>query len=59
MKYFEMYKFIYNNWLDDARVPSVASMKWFTEMEEALINENEDVIIKLGLLKLEDNCVKL
>lgn len=45
--------------LGDARVASMASMKWFTEMEEALINENENVIVKLGLLKLEDNIVKL
>jgi hypothetical protein len=40
--------------LHDACVASMASMKWFME-----INENEDVIIELGLLKLEDNSVKL
>lgn len=33
------------NWLDDVGVASMASMKWFTEMEEALIIENEHVNI--------------
>lgn len=48
MEYFEIYKFTNNNWLDDADVTSMASMKWFTEMEEALIMK-----MKMSLLSLD------
>jgi hypothetical protein len=51
----EMLISIYKNWLDDAWVGSLASMVQFMEMEEAVMKENEELIDKLGLLKLDEN----
>jgi hypothetical protein len=33
----------------------MTSMKQFIDMEEALMEENEDVIEQIGLLKLEES----
>jgi len=44
---------IYKNWLDDARVGTLASMGQCMEMEETLMEENEDLIEKVGLLEME------
>jgi hypothetical protein len=33
----------------------MTSMKQFMDMEEALMEENEDVIEQIGLLKLEES----
>jgi hypothetical protein len=33
----------------------MASMKQFMDMEEALLEENEDVIKQIGLLELEES----
>ncbi len=46
---------IYKIWLDDAWVWGLASMGQFMEMEEALMKENEELIDKLGLLKLDES----
>jgi hypothetical protein len=41
---------IYKNWPDDACVGALASMGQFMQMEEALMEENEDLIEKVGLI---------
>ncbi len=46
---------IYKNWPNDACVEDMASMKQFMDMEEALMEENEDVIEQIGLLELEES----
>jgi hypothetical protein len=51
----EMLISIYKIWLDDAWVWGLASMGQFMEMEEALMKENEELIDKLGLLKLDES----
>jgi hypothetical protein len=43
----EMLINIYKNWLNDACV-AFASMGQFMEMEEGLMEENEDLIKKVG-----------
>ncbi len=35
------------------------SMEWFREMEETLMEENEDKIDNIGLLKVDDNFIRL
>jgi hypothetical protein len=52
---FEMLISIYKNWPNDVHVEDMASMKQFMDMEEALMEENEDVIEQIGLLELEEN----
>jgi hypothetical protein len=51
----EMLINIYKNYLDDAHVGNLGSMKQFMEIEKALLDENKNVIKKIGLLELEDN----
>jgi hypothetical protein len=34
-------------------------MEWFREMEETLMEENEDKIDNIGLLKVDDNFIRL
>ncbi len=46
---------IYKNSPNDARVEDMASMKHFMNMEEALMEENEDVVEQIGLFKLEES----
>jgi len=46
---------ICNNWLDDVHVSTLESMNHFMEMKETLMDENEDVIDKIGLCELEEN----
>ncbi len=46
---------IYKNWLNDVHDSTLESMKQFMEMKEALMDENEDVIDKIGLLELVEN----
>jgi hypothetical protein len=46
---------IYKNWLDDARVEGLTSMKQFMDMEEALMEENEGFFDQVGLLDIEEN----
>jgi hypothetical protein len=52
---FEVLICIYKNWPNDACVEDMASMKQFMDMEEALMEENEDVIEQIGLLELEES----
>jgi hypothetical protein len=44
---------IYMIWLDDAYAEALASMGQFMEIEEALMEENKDLIQKVGLLEME------
>ncbi len=47
---------IYKNWLDYAHVGGFpSSMKKFIKMEEALIDENEDVIASFKLLNMNES----
>lgn len=46
---------IYKNWLNDALVGGLGSMTQFMEIEKDLMEENEDLINKIGLLKLKEN----
>jgi hypothetical protein len=50
----EMLINIYKNSSNDAHVEEMTSMKQFTDMEQTLMEENEDVIEQIGLLKLEE-----
>ncbi len=43
---------IYKNWLNDACV-AFMEMGQFMEMEEGLMEENEDLIKKVGFLEME------
>jgi hypothetical protein len=49
----EMLMNIYKNWLNDVLVGALASMGRFMEMEKALMEENKDLIEKVGLLEME------
>jgi len=40
-------------WLDDACVGALASMGQLMEIEEALMEENKDLIEKVSLLEME------
>ncbi len=40
-------------WLDDGCVGALASMGQFTEIQKALMEENKDLIEKVGLLEME------
>ncbi len=51
----EMFINIYKNQPNDARVEEQTFMKQFMDMEEALMEENEDVFEQIGLFKLEEN----
>jgi hypothetical protein len=55
MENFEMFISIYKNWPKDARVGGSLSMQKFMEMEETLMDENENVIASLGLLKVDEH----
>jgi predicted transcriptional regulator YheO len=55
IKNLEMLICIYKNSPNDARVEDMASMKHFMNMEEALMEENEDVVEQIGLFKLEES----
>ncbi len=50
---------IYKNWLNDALVGCLGSMTQFMEIEKYLMEENEDLINKIVLLKLKENGNKL
>jgi hypothetical protein len=50
---------ILKNWLNDALVGGLGSMTQFMEIEKDLMEENEDLINKIGLLKLKGNGNKL
>jgi hypothetical protein len=50
---------IYKNWLNDVHVSTLESMKQSMEIKEASMDENEDVIHKIGLFELEENGNKL
>ncbi len=50
---------IYKNWLNDVHVNTLESMKQFIEMKESSMDENEDVIDKIGFFELEENGNKL
>ncbi len=45
---------IYKDWPNDVRVESLTSMGQFMDMEEALMEENEDLIDKVGLLEIKE-----
>ncbi len=49
----EMQINIYKNWLNDAHVVALESMGQFMKMEAVLMEENNDLIKKVGLLKME------
>jgi len=54
MDNFKMLISIYKDWLDEAHVGGFpSSMKKFIKMEEALIDENEDVIASFKLFGYE------
>ncbi len=55
IKNLEMLISIYRNQPNDAHVEDMASMKQFMYMEEALMEENENVIEQIGLLELEES----
>jgi hypothetical protein len=44
---------IYKIWLDDVHFGALASMGQFMEIEDALMEENTDLIEKVGLLEME------
>ncbi len=50
---------IYKNWSKYVRIGGALSMDEFNNMEKALIEENENVIDKLGLLEWEDKNIRL
>jgi hypothetical protein len=50
---------MYKNWSNNARVDRLGSMWQFMKMKKTLMDKNEDVIEKLGLLELEENDNKL
>jgi hypothetical protein len=52
----EMLISIYKNWFDDVYVGgSPSSLEKFMEKEEALMDENEDVILSLRLLDMDES----
>jgi len=56
MDNFEMLISFYKNWLDHAHVDGFpSSMEKFMKMEEALIDENEDVIASFKLLDMNES----
>jgi hypothetical protein len=56
----EMLISIYKNWPNDDYVGDSSSfMDKFMEMEEALINENEDVIASFEFLDMNENKYKV
>jgi hypothetical protein len=50
---------IYKNWPKYVRLGGALFMDEFNNMEKALMEENEDIIDKLGLLEWEDKNIKL
>ncbi len=50
----EMLITIYKDWSDENHVESLTSMGQFMDMEEALMEENEDLIDKVGLLEIKE-----
>ncbi len=50
---------IYKNWPKYVHIGGALFMDEFNNMEKALMEENEDVIDKLGLLEWEDKNIKL
>ncbi len=46
---------IYKNWPNDVHVGGFSSTNKFMEMEEALMDENEEVITSLGLLDIDES----
>jgi len=46
---------IYKNWLNDVQVGAFALMGQFMEMEEALMENNEELIDKLELLGFDES----
>ncbi len=56
----EMLISIYKNWPNDDCVgESSSSMEKFMEMEEALMNENEDVIASFEFLDMDESNYKV
>jgi len=51
---FEMLITIYKDWPNENHVESLTSMGQFMDMEEALMEENEDFIDKVGLLEIKE-----
>jgi hypothetical protein len=51
----EMLTNIYKNWPNDVHVGGFSSTNKFMEMEEALMDENEEVITSLGLLDIDES----
>jgi hypothetical protein len=50
---------MYKNWSNDACVGMLGSMKQFMKMKKTLMDKNEDVIEKIGLLEHEESDNKL
>ncbi len=50
----EMLITIYKDWPDENHVESLTSMGQFMDMEEALMEKNEDLIDKVGLLEIKE-----
>ncbi len=46
---------IYKNWLNDAHLEGLASMKQFMNMKEALMEEKKGLIDQVGFLDIEEN----
>ncbi len=59
IKNIEMFIKILKIWLNDALVGGLGSMTQFMEIEKDLMEENEDLINKIGLLKMKGNGNKL
>jgi hypothetical protein len=59
IKNIEMLISIYKNWPKYVHIGGALSMDEFKNMEKALMEENEDVIDKLGLFEWEDKNIKL
>lgn len=51
----EMLISIYKTWSNDARVEGLVSMKQLMDMEEAFMEENENLIDQVGLLDIKEN----
>jgi hypothetical protein len=54
IEHLEMLINIYKDWPNDVCVESLTSMGQFMDMEEALMEENEDLIDKVGLLEIKE-----
>jgi hypothetical protein len=50
---------IYKNWLSDAHIKGLVSMKQFINMEKAFMEENKGLIDQVGLMGIEENDIRL